>query len=152
MLPGLSSIEPRCLGLKREREFHQACDGRGKFVVVVRAENGRIAVAYNEDSFSSPTGYIEGTPNSNGFIALINQDGCCGDRFDRTDRAFGAWNDPSCGPDFNDDLVISNNCYVNDESFSELGVAYGGEVDPNALFGQECFRVCDYEVFKIVIE
>jgi hypothetical protein len=30
------------------REFHQACDGKGKYVVV-RAENGRIAVAYNED-------------------------------------------------------------------------------------------------------
>jgi hypothetical protein len=33
------------------REFHQACDGVGKFVVVVRAGNGRIAVAYNEDGF-----------------------------------------------------------------------------------------------------
>jgi hypothetical protein len=29
--------------------FHQACDGMGSCVVVVRAENGRIAATYNED-------------------------------------------------------------------------------------------------------
>jgi hypothetical protein len=39
---------------------------------------------------------------------------------------------------------------------SSLGWAYGGndvsDVSPYALFGQEFFRVSDYEVFKIDIE
>jgi hypothetical protein len=33
----------------RASDFHRACDGMGKCVVIVKAENGRIAVAYNED-------------------------------------------------------------------------------------------------------
>jgi hypothetical protein len=41
-----------CLGFGA-REFHQACDGAGKFVVVVKAVNGRISVAYNDDGFFS---------------------------------------------------------------------------------------------------
>jgi hypothetical protein len=63
------------------REFHQACDGQGKNVVteVVRAENGRIAVAYNEDGFQ---GYYIDSPNRNGFIVSINEDGTCGARFE----------------------------------------------------------------------
>jgi hypothetical protein len=32
---------------------------------------------------------------------------------------------------------------VNEASRSELGRAYGGEADPNALFGQRNFLVCD---------
>jgi hypothetical protein len=39
----------------RADDFHQACDGMGKCVVVVKAENGRIAAAYNEDGFLSDT-------------------------------------------------------------------------------------------------
>ncbi len=44
--------------------FHQACDGRGKFVVVVKSENGRVVAAYNEDGFISEYW----SPNLNGFI------------------------------------------------------------------------------------
>jgi hypothetical protein len=34
-------------------KFHQACDGEGKYVIVVKSEDGRITVAYNEDGFSN---------------------------------------------------------------------------------------------------
>jgi hypothetical protein len=47
-------------------DFHQACDGIGKCVVGVKAENGRIAAAYMEGSFSS---------NLNGFIDSLADDG-----------------------------------------------------------------------------
>jgi hypothetical protein len=60
------------------RDFHQACDEEGSCVVVVRAENGRIAVVYNEDGFSRSH---DNTPNSNGFIVSINEDGSCGTLF-----------------------------------------------------------------------
>jgi hypothetical protein len=134
------------------REFHEACDGEGKCVVVVRAENGRIAAAYNEDAFSSDDST---TPNRNGFIVSIEADGSCGERFDRNGRYAGIYNLATSGPTFGGgfDLAISNKCDENEDSYSNLGWAYGERPAANekTLFGQRNFRVSDYEVFKIVI-
>jgi hypothetical protein len=129
--------------------FHQACDDMGKCVVVVRAENRRIAAVYNEDGFSSNDVF---TPNLNGFIVSIKEDGSCGARFNRNGREHGTWNRPGFGPDFWGDISISNNCNKNEESFSILGWAHGEGANRSALFGQESFRVSEYEVFKIGIE
>jgi hypothetical protein len=134
------------------REFHQACDGVGKCVVVVMAENGRIAAAYNEDGFlRSHDNTIIQSYNRNGFIISIEEDGGCGARFDRTASGAGVLNIPSFGPAFNQDLGISDNCHENESSRSTLGRAYrnGDGGDESALFGQKYFRVCDYEVFKV---
>jgi hypothetical protein len=50
-------------------DFHRACDGMGKCFVFVKAENGRIVAAYNEDGFTSVD---ESTsPYLNGFIASV---------------------------------------------------------------------------------
>jgi hypothetical protein len=137
----------------RAADFHQACDGMGKCVVVVKAENGRIVAAYNEDGFTS--GLID-SPNLNGFIASVAEDGGCGEIFHRNDREAGLRNSPRDGPVFGSvpfDLGISNNCHQNNLSLSDLGCSYGGPgVNASTLFGQERFRVLDYEVFKIVIE
>jgi hypothetical protein len=62
----------------RAADFHQACDGMGKCVVFVKAENGRIAAAYNEDGFTSVPGY---SSNRNGFIDSVGDDGGCGEVF-----------------------------------------------------------------------
>jgi hypothetical protein len=145
----------------RAADFHQACDGMGGCVVVLKAENGRIAAAYNQDGFTS----VEWTcsPNLNGFIASVADDGGCEEIYQRNDNAMGVWNDPSWGPDFgsspfmsNDppDLSISSDCHLGEFSYSTLGTSYGRgpELNKYALFGQERFRVVDYEVFKIVIE
>jgi hypothetical protein len=64
-------------------DFHQACDGMGKCVVVVKAENGRVAAAYNDDGF---TYVIDVSPNLNGFIVSVTDDGGCGDIFHRNDN------------------------------------------------------------------
>jgi hypothetical protein len=133
------------------RAFHQACDKEGSCVVVVRVENGRIAVAYNEDGFVR-TDLAECTPDQNGFIVSINEAGSCGAQFDRTEHVLGIYNHPRLGPVFNSDLLIRDNCNVNMGSWSEMGEAYGEGADRFTLFGQEFFRVLDYEVFKIVIE
>jgi hypothetical protein len=53
-------------------DFHRACDGMGKYVCVVKSANGRIAAAYNEDSFASDGDW---TPNRNGFIASVDEEG-----------------------------------------------------------------------------
>jgi hypothetical protein len=137
----------------RAADFHQACDGMGKCVVVVKAENGIIATAYNEDGFPSVS---RSTPNLNGFIATVTENGGCGDIFHRNDRGSGIWNNPAYGPVYGGrcDLYISHNCHQNERSMSRLGTSYGNgpDIDRYALFGQEYFRVVDYELFKIVIE
>jgi hypothetical protein len=141
----------------RSADFHQACDGMGKCVVVVKAENGRIAAAYNEDGFIY-SDRVRSSANIKGFIASVT-DGGCEEIFHRNEQEVGVVNYPSYGPKFGSgdglpDLYISNNCHQNEYSYSRLGRSYGGGtwLDHYALFGQERFRVVDYEVFKIVIE
>jgi hypothetical protein len=140
----------------RAADFHQACDGMGKCVVVVKDENGRVAAAYNEDGVTSVENVC--TPNLNGFIASVADDGGCGEIFHRNGQKVGVMNHPSYGPDFGDeyssDLHITNNCQQDEYSSSILGVSYGSGPGLNqfALFGQEYFRVVDYELFKIVFE
>jgi hypothetical protein len=69
----------------RSADFHQACDGMGKCVVVVKAENGRTVAVYNEDGFTS---VYKWSPNLKGFIASV-ADGGCGEIFHRTDHEVG---------------------------------------------------------------
>jgi hypothetical protein len=70
----------------RAADFHQACDGMGTCVVVVKGENGRIAAAYNEDGCTS---VYKCSPNLNGFIVSFLEDGGCGEIFHRNDRGSG---------------------------------------------------------------
>jgi hypothetical protein len=139
----------------RAQDFHQACDGMGMCVVVVKAENGSIAAAYNEDGFTSVD--FSSSLNKNGFITYVNWDGGCGEIYHRNSHD-GIANKAASGPVFGSmlggDLLISDNCHENQRSRSRLGMCYESEGmnQANALFGQENFRVVDYEVFKIVIE
>jgi hypothetical protein len=136
----------------RAADFHQACDGMGKFVVVVKAVNGRIAAAYNADGFTSASSLT--SSNLDGFIVSVAEDGGCGDIFNRNALKVGFYNFTDDGPVFNDNLYISNVCHMNERSSSRLGSSYGEGpgLNPLALFGQEWIRVDDYEVFKMVIE
>jgi hypothetical protein len=129
----------------RVADYHQACDGMGKCVVVVKAENGRIAAAYNEDGFTSVEGQ---TRNLNGFIACVADDGGCGEIFHRNRSQSGISNYLYYHPCFAGDLSI-----LGEYSTSNLGVRYGTAQGATyaQLFGQSKFRVADYEVFKIVI-
>jgi hypothetical protein len=139
-------------------EFHQACDRMGGCVVVVKAENGRIAAAYNEDGFTRNSSVAQSrSPNLNGFIASVADDGGCGEIFHRNDQEVGISTHLFYGPAFGEnpeDLLISSGCNHGEYSFSTLGGSYGRGPGVNqfALFGQEFFRVVDYEVFKILIE
>jgi hypothetical protein len=53
----------------RAADFHHACDGMGKCVVFVKAENGRIAAAYNEHGFTSVNS--SRSPTSMAFSSLL---------------------------------------------------------------------------------
>jgi hypothetical protein len=133
----------------RADDFHHACDGMGKCVVVVKAENGMMAAAYNEDGFTS---LYSNSPNLNGFIASIDEDGECGEIFRRNGFGSGVLNYSGYGPVFGgfpNDLYISDDCHQNAVSCSTLGTSYGES--GATLFGQRDFQVSEYEVFKIVI-
>lgn len=49
------------------------------------------------------------------------------------------------------DLCLSNNCHLNEESYSNFPSSYGSDklVDPNYLAGKKYFVVQDYEVFGV---
>jgi hypothetical protein len=145
---GSSSIDPLSLDIEQ-------------LIFIKRAmEWERIAAAYNEDSFTSVA--YSRSPNLNGFIVSVSDDGGCGEIFHRSDIwNLGVVNHPTFGTCFESggsvyysDLYISDNCHHDDFSYSRLGRSYGSGSGLNqyALFGQENFRVVDYEVFKIVIE
>jgi hypothetical protein len=116
----------------RVADFHQACDEMGKCVVVVKAENGRIAAAYNEDGFSSVA--FSRNPNLNGFIVSVAEDGGCGEIFHRNDHAVGVWNHPSWSATFCGDVEVERKW-----------------IDMRCSACKD-FEYVDYEVFKIVIE
>jgi hypothetical protein len=78
----------------------------------VRAENGRVTAAYNEDGFDG----LGSFPNRNVFIVM--RFGVVVPNFDRNESEWGIWNHPNFGPDFRDDLVISRNCHENERSHS----------------------------------
>jgi hypothetical protein len=121
----------------RAADFHQACDGMGKCVVVLKSENGRIVAAYNEDGFISAYGR---SPNINGFIVSVDEDRGADEIFHRNDSDMGIENHSSYGPVFGNfgDLVISTNCHQGEISWSVLGASYGElEVNRDALVGQE---------------
>jgi hypothetical protein len=95
----------------RAADFHQACDGMGKCVVIVHAENGRIGAAYNEDGFTSVKNVR--TPSLNGCIASIAVDGGSEEIFHRNNHEVGVLNHPGLGPVFGEsprDLAISTIC------------------------------------------
>jgi hypothetical protein len=97
-------------------------------VVVIKAENGRVAAAYNEDGFSSGRGLS--SPNLNGFIVSVDGDGGCGEIFNRNDLEVGVLHYPDSSPAFGSgdgppDLDISKNCHQNESSWSSLGCSYG---------------------------
>jgi hypothetical protein len=136
LFPGLSYIAPRCMGLMGVIFTNHVMDGVLCCVVVLRAENGRFAAAYNDDGFSS---FGEATTNRNGFILSIKEDGSCGAQFDRNESRYGTFSNPNSGPDLYNDLFIFSNCHENELSRSLLGRSYGSSevgADKSALFGQ----------------
>jgi hypothetical protein len=98
----------------RAADFHRACDGTGKCAFVGKGENGRVSAAYNEDGFTSV--YESTSPNLNGFIASINEEGGCGELYHRNGSAMAIWNHSGAGPVFDGidsigpDFHISSNC------------------------------------------
>jgi hypothetical protein len=126
--------------------FHQLCDNQGPTVVLIRKENGQVAAGYSCVSWKSGNSSVE---NPRGFLCSI-------DTIENSLRIFKGV-PGSCkidhhsayGPDFHNEVSISNKCHQNSSSKSKLGSGYESHGDPFALFGTETFKVDEYEVFGI---
>jgi hypothetical protein len=126
----------------------------GRCVVVVEAEFGMIAAAYNEDGFTSVDSE---SPNLNGFIASVHEDGGCGEIFHRNDHEIEVvnqkWLNPCFGSVDKFDLFIPGSFHEN-ISRSSLGASYGTRgpgVNGLTLFGERRFWVIGFEMFKVLV-
>jgi hypothetical protein len=127
-------------------EFHRLCDRKGPTITLVRADNGRMAAAYNGVDWGRPWGRAS---NPQGFLASIVNDpgairGYSLQKYAATDGA-SVYSHPHWGPDFGGSLFISNRCNENENSYSF-------RVNPKSLFGVRDFRVLEYEVFHVEIQ
>jgi hypothetical protein len=133
------------------REFHGLCDGKGPTITLVKAENRRMAAAYNGNSWGDRGFRL----NLNGFLALIPEDsGAIGgyslQKYAANEHAY-VRSYPNWGPYFGCGLYITNRCNENENSYSySILDGYGpGGVEQSSLFGEERFRVLEYEVFRL---
>jgi hypothetical protein len=101
-----------------------------------------------------------GNINPQGFLASIVDDtgangGYSLQKYAANDRAF-VHSHPNWGPDFGNARHIADRCNENvGRSFSYLRPRYGygpEGVDSRILFGEERFRVLEYEVFQVEIQ
>lgn len=73
-------------------------------------------------------------------------------KFDITKKTFAICYHVDCGPIFGAgaDLLISDNCDANFDSYSNLPHSYDGEdASPDALMGDYNFSVVEYEVYTL---
>jgi hypothetical protein len=138
-------------------EFHHFCDGKGPTITVVKAENERMAAAYNGVSWGQNV--PSSIPNPQGFIASIVDDpgangGYSLQKYAANDHAYVRSYSYS-GPYVGTSLPIADRCNENENSYSYLGPRHGHGpegVDPYILFGSLRFRVLEYEVYQVEIE
>jgi hypothetical protein len=130
-------------------EFHYFCDRKGPTITLVRANNGRMAAAYNGASWdqNGRNGHYWNL-NPRGFLASIVKDP--GPIRGHSFQKYAANDGASCisyagvGPYFGGGMIISNRCNESEHSYSYLGPArargYGQEgVDRSSLFGEDNF-------------
>jgi hypothetical protein len=131
--------------------FHRLCDNQGPTVVLIRAENGRVAAGYSCVSWMSGNSSVE---NPCGFLCSI-------DAIENSLRIFKGvpgkcWicNSSDRGPHFHDrGFYISDMCNKSSSSRDNIGGEGGGfehRGETHALFGTGYFKVVEYEVFGIL--
>ncbi|CAO1431751.1 unnamed protein product [Diamesa serratosioi] len=136
--------------------FHEHCDCIAPLFVIALENKGEISggftdVAYDIES-KGKGGFIK-SDRAFLFTLSSSQPFFQRSKFDIVKKESAICYHKHCGPIFGADLVISNACNTNTNSYSNLPDSYDG---PNAafttLFSDNQFSIQDYEVFTIAKE
>ncbi|XP_051858860.1 uncharacterized protein LOC117565272 isoform X2 [Drosophila albomicans] len=133
--------------------FHRYCDGVAPCMVIGVGAHGEISGGYTDVAWAKTSrkgGYLH---SERAFLFMLNPpNGEQPVKFDIVKKPYAICYHPDCGPIFGAgaDLLISSNCNVNTDSYSNLPHSYDG---PSAahmtLFGDYNFTISDYEVYTL---
>ncbi|XP_033208549.1 uncharacterized protein LOC117167604 [Belonocnema kinseyi] len=131
--------------------FHRHCDGVSPTYVIVLGTRGEICGGFSDVPWGKTNAKGHYVHSEKAFLfTLTNNQDLPPTKFDIVKKPFAICYHPDIGPIFGAgaDLLISNNCNINSESYSNLPHSYDGEHASNSLLMSEYhFTVVDYEVF-----
>jgi len=145
-------------------EFHRICDGVSPLYILIQGPKGEVCGGFTDVPWAIPAPGSNPTHslvNKGRYIAsdkaflfsLINANGhMAPQKFDITKKTFAICYHVDCGPIFGAgaDLLISDNCDANLDSYSNLPHSYDGEdASPDTLMGDYNFSVAEYEVYTV---
>ena len=138
-------------------KFHKICDGKGPTLTIVRSTAKKLFGGYASKSWFSGN---KRDSASDSFLFSLDHE-TIHNLYQRKDSALGGFND--YGPYFGyNDLYLSNNCNVDQQSASDLGSTYSlpektEKIDLKSyearsyLTGSKFyFWVEEYEVFRVI--
>ncbi|ALC38966.1 CG7102 [Drosophila busckii] len=133
--------------------FHRYCDGVAPCMVIALGAHGEISGGFTDVAWAKTSrkgGYVH---SERAFLFMLNPaNGEQPVKFDIVKKPYAICYHTDCGPIFGAgaDLLISGNCNVNTDSYSNLPHSYDGPHAPHlTLFGDYNFMVSDYEVYTV---
>ncbi|GAB1866107.1 BTB/POZ domain-containing protein 9 [Camponotus japonicus] len=131
--------------------FHRHCDNVCPTYVIVLGVRGEICGGFSDVPWGKTNSKAQYIASEKSFLfSLTNNQDVPPTKFDIVKKSFAICYHPDIGPIFGAgaDLLISSNCNVNKESYSNLPHSYEGDHASNQLLmGDYHFSVVDYEVF-----
>ena len=133
--------------------FHEACDGKGPTLTIIRVETGRTIFAFANAAWNSSGNYIIDHDNSS-CIVLMGAN-CQRRRIPLTNKNYSIKGDQSFGPIFGDsDLRVEEGNILFTQLPSYYNDNLGDKCQKNFRLvtgveeGQKC-RILDYEVHQL---
>ena len=126
------------------KNFHEKCDGISPILVIIQTKDNYRFGGYTHNSFESLNEAYK--KDDSAFIFSLDKL-MTYDVLKGNDAIFC---DTRKGPCFCYDINIVNQCFKNDNTVSKRQGNYNTCVNYEINFGNEKFRVEDYEVFQIV--
>lgn len=134
--------------------FHKHCDGVKPTFVLILSNKGYLSGGYSHQEWTSGinnSGRFKSCNNAFLFrLACPDTNIQCPTRYKIKKTIFAYGHHRLWGPVFGggSDLNISNNCHLNEDSYSNFPHSYDGDdASTTSLFGSYNFTVMEYEVF-----
>lgn len=133
--------------------FHNHCDGVAPTYILILSSQDYLSGGFSDIPWSRGKGRGRYATSEKAFLfTLHSRNSAIPVRFDLKKKMFAIAHHANFGPVFGAgaDLSISDQCHLNDASYSNLPHSYDGEdASSSSLFGDYNFTVTDYEVFTL---